>query len=86
MPIPTHEELTQHVFEVVRDQILDAGAAFTPQSNLVDAGVDSLGLTQILLAIEERTGFWMEENLLTPESLKSAEALAALVFEQLSSG
>lgn len=86
MSVPTREELTQHVFEVVRDQILDGGAAFTPQSDLVDAGVDSLALTQILLAIEERTGFWMDESLLTPDSLRSAEALAALVFEQLASG
>ncbi len=85
MPIPTREELTRHVFEVVRDQILGAGAGFTAQTNLVEAGVDSLALTQILLAIEERTGFWMDESLLTPESLKSAEALAGLVYEQLAS-
>lgn len=85
MPTPTRQELTRHVYEVVRDQILDAGAAFTPQSNLVEAGVDSLALTQILLAIEERTGFWLDESLLTPESLQSVETLAGLVYEQLSS-
>ena len=56
---------------------------FAPQSSLVDAGVDSLALTQILLSIEEHTGFWMDESLLTPESLESAETLAHLVHEQL---
>lgn len=84
MASPTREELTQHVFEVVRDEILSAAPAFTPQSSLVDAGVDSLALTQILLAIEERTGFWMDESLLTPESLESVETLAQRVYEQLS--
>ena len=84
MSIPSHAELTQHVFQVVRDQILDGRADFTAQTDLVAAGVDSLALTQVLLAIEEHTGFWLEESLLTPESLKSAEALAALVCAQLS--
>jgi acyl carrier protein len=81
----TPEELTLYVFEVVRDEILSADASFTPRSNLVDAGVDSLALTQILLSIEERTGFWMDEGLLTPESLESVESLSALVHEHLSS-
>lgn len=85
MATPTQEELTQHVYEVVRDEILSAGPSFTPRSSLVDAGVDSLALTQILLSIEERTGFWMDESLLTPESLESVETLARLVHEQLSS-
>ena len=84
MASPTREELTQHVFEVVRDEILSAAPSFTPKSSLIDAGVDSLALTQILLSIEERTGFWMDESLLTPESLESAETLAHLVYEQIS--
>ena len=83
MSSPTREELIRHVFEVVRDEILSADRTFTPQSSLVDAGVDSLALTQILLSIEEHTGFWMDESLLTPESLESAETLAHLVHEQL---
>jgi acyl carrier protein len=86
MSSPTRAELTQHVFEVVRDQILGGASDFTPQTNLVDAGVDSLALTQILLSIEERTGFWLDESRLTPESLRSAEALASLVFDALASG
>ncbi len=85
MSSPTREELIEHVHRVVRDEILSADASFTPQSNLVDAGVDSLALTQILLSIEERTGFWMDESLLTPESIESSETLASLVHEQLSS-
>ena len=39
--------------------------AFTPQSNLVDAGLDSLAVTQLLLSIEESTGVWVAESLLT---------------------
>jgi acyl carrier protein len=79
----TRDELTRRVFEILRDQLLDVGADFTPRSNLVAAGLDSLAVTQLLLAIEESTGVWVDEGLLTPESLASAEALASLVHAQL---
>lgn len=85
MATPTREALVEHVFGVVRDEILGAGDSFTPQSNLVEAGVDSLALTQILLSIEERTGFWLDESLLTPASLASVESLVDLVHEHLPS-
>ncbi len=83
MASPTREELTRRVFEILRDQLLDAGADFTPRSDLVAAGLDSLAVTQLLLAIEESTGVWIDESLLTPESLGSAESLASLVHGQL---
>ena len=75
--------MTQIVFEILRDDILSAGEGFTPQSNLVEAGLDSLAVTQLLLSVEERTGVWVDDSLLTPENLASAETLAALVCAEL---
>jgi acyl carrier protein len=83
MSQPTREELTQRVFEVLRDEILDPPDSFSPRSNLIDAGLDSLAVTQLLLSIEESTGIWVDEGLLTPENLESAETLATLVHSQL---
>jgi acyl carrier protein len=80
---PSPEELTQVVYELLRDEILSAGEDFTPQSNLVDSGLDSLAVTQLLLSVEEKTGVWVDDSLLTPENLESAETLAALVCAQL---
>jgi acyl carrier protein len=77
------DELVQRVFEILRDELLDAGADFTPRSNLVAAGLDSLAVTQLMLAIEESTGVWIDDSLLTPENLESAESLASLVYQQL---
>lgn len=71
--------LTQRIFEILRDDILDVGADFSPRSDLVAAGLDSLAVTQLLLALEESTGIWVDESLLTPENLASAESLAACV-------
>jgi hypothetical protein len=36
-----------------------------------------------MLAIEECAGVWVDESLLTPENLETAETLAALVYDQL---
>jgi len=83
MATPTREELIRRVFEILRDEILGVGDAFTPRSNLVEAGLDSLAVTQLMLSIEESTGVWVDESLLTPENLESAESLAALVHAQL---
>ena len=79
----TREVLAQRVYQLLRDELLDADESFTPRSNLVDAGLDSLAVTQLMLWIEETTGVWVDESLLTPENLTSAESLAALVFGQL---
>jgi acyl carrier protein len=73
------ETLTRRIFEILRDDILEVEGSFTPASNLVEAGLDSLAVTQLLLALEESTGIWVDESLLTPENLASAEALAACV-------
>jgi len=83
MDEPTTETLTKRIFEILRDEILNVDAGFSPQSNLVDAGLDSLAVTQLMLSIEESTGVWVDEGLLTPENLATAETLAALVYEQL---
>jgi acyl carrier protein len=79
----TQQVLTQRVYQVLRDELLDVDEGFTTRSNLVDAGLDSLAVTQLLLWVEETTGVWVDESLLTPENLESAESLATLVFKQL---
>jgi acyl carrier protein len=84
MSIPSLDDLKKRVFEILRDEILSVGADFQPNSNLIDAGLDSLGVTQLMLSIEEYTGVWIDESLLTPENLENSESLALLVHSQLS--
>jgi acyl carrier protein len=83
MASPTRDDLVACVYGILRDEILSAPDGFTPQSNLIDAGLESLGLTQAMLAIEEQTGVWVDESLLTPEHLETAETLGHLVYSQL---
>jgi len=84
MPPVGLEDLTKRLFEILRTEILSVEDDFSPQSNLIDAGLDSLGVTQLMLSVEEYTGVWIDESLLTPENLESAESLAALVHAQQS--
>lgn len=81
---PTREDLIERVYHLLRDEILSVDESFTKRSRLIDAGLDSLSVTQLMLSIEEATGVWVDESLLTPEHLESAESLAALVHTQLS--
>jgi len=78
---PSRAELVRIIFDILRTQLLSVGSEFTERSSLVDAGLDSLAVTQLLLAIEETTGVWVDESLLTPENLANAESLAACVYE-----
>jgi acyl carrier protein len=79
----THEALTQRVYEILRDDLLAVGDEFTPESDLVAAGLDSLAVTQLMLALEESTGVWVDASLLTEEALASSVSLAAQVHAQL---
>jgi acyl carrier protein len=80
----SREALTTRIYEILKSELLSVGDDFTPQSDLVGAGLDSLAVTQLLLAIEESTGIWVDESLLTEETLASAASLAACVHGQLS--
>ncbi len=79
----THDRLTELIHKILRDDLLEVSGDFTPASNLIEAGLDSLAVTQLMLSIEESTGVWVDESLLTPENLESSLSLAACVHEHL---
>jgi len=79
----TRERLTDLIHRILRDDLLAPRSDFTPQSNLIESGLDSLAVTQLLLAIEEATGVWTDESLLTPENLETTETLAASIYEHV---
>jgi acyl carrier protein len=77
------DRLERLILETLRDGLLETGAGFDRSSDLIEAGVDSLAVTQLLLAIEEHTGLWVDESLLTPEHLQSVRTLATLIHAEL---
>jgi acyl carrier protein len=81
----TRERLTELVHRILRDDLLGAGPEFTPRSNLIAAGLDSLAVTQLMLSIEDATGLWVDESLLTPENLETSETLASCIHAHVAS-
>ena len=79
----TRERLTDLIHRILRDDLLAVDGSFSPQSNLIESGLDSLAVTQLMLAIEEATGVWADESLLTPENLETTETLAASIYEHV---
>ena len=81
----TRERLADLIHRILRDDLLAPEGDFSTKSNLIESGLDSLAVTQLLLAIEEATGVWTDESLLTPENLETAETLAASIYEHVAS-
>jgi acyl carrier protein len=79
----TIASLTQLILETVQNDLLQVEPDFGPGSNLIEAGLDSLAVTQLMLAIEEKTGLWVDESQLTPENLLSCASLASCVHSEI---
>jgi len=79
----TIASLTQLILETVQNDLLQVAPDFGPGSNLIEAGLDSLAVTQLMLAIEEKTGLWVDESQLTPENLLSCASLASCVHSEI---
>jgi len=67
------------LIETLQRDILDDAEELDPDSGLEEAGLDSLGLTQLLLRVEEETGLWLDDRYLTPEHLRTVRTLAECI-------
>ena len=66
---------------LIATEILDTDP-LTPQSDLFAAGLDSMGIMQLLLAIEDRFGVVIDPADLSRDNFSTAEKIAALVAEK----
>ena len=60
-------------------QVLDSAEPLSPRSDLFAAGLDSMGIMQLLLAIEDRFGVAIDPSDLSRDNFSSAEKIAALI-------
>jgi acyl carrier protein len=74
------KSLSEHIHGLLRDELLYVDDQVDTRASLIEAGLDSLAVTQLMLSIQESTGVWVDEGLLTPENLESCESLAACVY------
>lgn len=69
---------------LLRTEILDTTEVLTPRSDLFAAGLDSMGIMQLLLAIEDRFGVAIDPADLSRGNFSTAEKIAALIAEKQS--
>ena len=58
-------------------------AQLTPATLLVDAGLTSMDMVNLMLAVEAEFDFTIPQSEITPENFQSVETLKALVVGQL---
>ena len=75
--LPSH--LEEALLRLVREKLFDGGAPMTVETDLFAAGLDSMGIMQLMISIEERFGERVPEASVTRENFSTASSLAALV-------
>ena len=71
--------MEDELIELIRTEVLDTTEALAPESDLFAAGLDSMGIMQLLLAIEDRFGVTIDPADLSRENFSTARKIAALV-------
>lgn len=59
------------------------GADITPQAKLVDAGLTSMDMVNLMLGVEAEFDFTIPQSEITPENFQSVETLERMVATQL---
>ena len=79
--MPTAEALSARTMtDFVRETVLpDLPAGFSAEADLFEAGLDSMGVMQLVMFLEERFGKKVEPTELSRANFRSGKALAALV-------
>jgi acyl carrier protein len=74
--------MEHELLDLIRTEILDTAEPLTQQDDLFAAGLDSMGIMQLLLAIEDRFGVAIDPADLSRENFSTAEKIAALIAEK----
>lgn len=72
-------DLEEELLVVVREKLFDGGEPLAKKTDLFAAGLDSMGIMQLMILIEERFGVRVPESAVTRENFATVAALAALV-------
>jgi acyl carrier protein len=60
-------------------------AELHPQSRLVDVGLTSMDMVNLMLSVEAEFDFTLPQSAITPENFQSIETLEAMILGQLQS-
>ena len=64
---------------ILRDELLDSAEPLDQESDLFAAGLDSMGIMQLILAIEERFGAVIDPSELSRDNFATVTRIASLI-------
>jgi len=77
------DEVANALTTFINTSIMARGRPVRSNDDLETAGVDSMGLLKILLFIEAEFGFWIPDEDLVEENIRSPRALAGYICRYL---
>jgi acyl carrier protein len=72
-------EIETELLTFLRAEVFAPDAVVESDTDLVNAGFDSMSLVRLLLFIETKYGRWIPESEITSEALLNVRSLAAMV-------
>lgn len=78
-PIPPPPALEAELVTLISERLLETHPGFGVDSNLYDAGLDSMAIMQLLILIEEEYGVAIPESALTRQNFSTVRQVAGLV-------
>jgi acyl carrier protein len=81
-PTPSIDTLEPKLVTMIRERLLETQPGFDADSNLYEAGLDSMALMQLLIIVEEEYGVSIPEGDLTKQNFSTTRHLAQLIRER----
>lgn len=81
-PIHALEPLEPQLVTMISERLLETRPGFDADSNLYEAGLDSMALMQLLILVEEEYGVSIPEADLTKQNFSTTRHLAQLIRER----
>jgi acyl carrier protein len=83
-PIPAPEALERQLLTLIGERLLELPESFAADSNLYEVGLDSMGIMQLLLLIEQEYGVIIPDDDLSRHKLSAVKYVAELIREHSS--
>jgi len=81
---PDQATLEQQLATLIQDNVLQSAGELAPDSDLFDAGLDSMAIMQLLLLIEDHFGVMPPDADVTRDNFATPRDLARLLHQRLS--
>ncbi|MBJ7390948.1 MAG: acyl carrier protein [Chthoniobacterales bacterium] len=73
------DDLEQRIAGLLRDKLFEVSGPLDPETELFELGLDSMGIMQLLVSLEELLGAVIPGELVTKDNFRSTSRIAGLL-------